>query len=166
MHEVAVCCLLVIVLLAAAGGIPRPAVSRTPGSGAAVPGTADRAQAAGPSEKAARTPAQRKINSQLLYEIYRRRKEAARKGIPPEPTSVRIDRQGRALVDVRGDVTSALQTTIRALGGVIISKSAAHHSIIARVPLLKLERLAEEGAVTFIEPAAEATTVRPPGRNR
>ena len=31
-----------------------------------------------PSEKAARTPAQQKINSQLLYEIYRRRGVARR----------------------------------------------------------------------------------------
>ena len=33
-------------------------------------------QRGGASEKDSRTPAQRKINSQLLYEIYRRRGEA------------------------------------------------------------------------------------------
>lgn len=114
------------------------------------------------SEKEARTPAQRKINSQLLYEIYRRRGEAERKGIPPGPTGVTIDARGRALVDVRAPVTKALQKTIRSGGGVIISTSPVHHSIIARVPLLALEGIAEHRAVKFIEPAAEARTVRPP----
>jgi hypothetical protein len=54
--------------------------------------------------KEARTAAQRKINSQLLYEIYRRRGVADKKGIPPGPTDVRIDKAGRALVDVRADL--------------------------------------------------------------
>jgi hypothetical protein len=41
---------------------------------------------------------------------------------------------------------------------VIVSASTAQHSILAWVPLLKLERLAEETSVRFIEPAAEAKT--------
>lgn len=113
-----------------------------------------------PPEKTLRTAAQRKINSQLLYEIYRRRGEAERKGVPPGKTDVRIDALGRALVDVRADVTTALQQKIRGLGGTIVSTSRESHSIIARVPLLKLERLASNPAVRFIEPAAEAITVR------
>src|SRR5947207_15257786 len=73
-------------------------------------------QTAALSEKETRTPAQRKINSQLLYEIYRRRGEASRKGVPPGPTGVDIDARGRALVDVRAEVTPALQKTIQTLG--------------------------------------------------
>jgi hypothetical protein len=110
------------------------------------------------SEKEARTPAQRKINSQILYEIYRRRGDARRKGVPPAPTGVDVDGRGRALVDVRAEVTPALQKSIRSIGGVILSSSAEHRSIIARVPLLELERLAGESTVRFIEPAAKATT--------
>ena len=49
-------------------------------------------------EKEQRTPAQQKINSQLLYEIYRLRGEAAQKAVPPGPTGVKIDARGRALV--------------------------------------------------------------------
>jgi hypothetical protein len=55
-------------------------------------------------------------------------------------------------------VTAALQKTIRSLGGVITSSSPEHHSIIGRVPLLKLEQLAGDSAVRFIEPVARATT--------
>jgi hypothetical protein len=118
-------------------------------------------QPAVPSEKEARTPAQAKINSQILYEIYRRRGEADSKGVPPGPTGVDVDARGRALVDVRAEVRPALQKTIRSLGGVIISSSVEHRSIIARVPLLKLERLAGDSAVRFIEPMARATTNHP-----
>ena len=125
-----------------------------------------RAQTALSSEKEARTPAQRKINSQLLYEIYRRRGEAQRKGVPPGPTGVDIDARERALVDVRADVTPALQKTIQALGSVIQSVSPEHRSIVARVPILKLEQLAEDAAVRFIEPAAEAKTSRPAGASK
>jgi hypothetical protein len=115
-------------------------------------------------EKEGRTPAQQKINSQLLYEIYRLRGEAVRKGVPPGPTGVTIDGRGRALVDIRVDPTPALQNKIRRAGGVVLSTSARDRSVIARVPLRKLETLAADPAIRFIEPAAEATTVREPAR--
>ena len=111
-------------------------------------------------EKSARSAAQRKINSQLLFEIYRRRGEAEQKGVPPGDTGVKIDGRGRALVDVRAEVTPALLDTIRGLGATIVSLSRGSQSIVARVPLLKLERLAANSAVRFIEPAADAITVR------
>jgi hypothetical protein len=111
-------------------------------------------------EKERRTPAQQKINSQLLYEIYRLRGEAERNAVPPGPTGVKIDTRGRALVDVRADPTPALQNHIRRSGGLVLSTSARGRSIIARIPLLKLEALAADPAVLFIEPSAEATTGR------
>ena len=76
-------------------------------------------------EKSQRTPAQQKIGSALLYEIYRARGEAERKGVPPGDTGVRIDDHHRALVDVRAAVTPALHRSIRRLGGVTLSSSAA-----------------------------------------
>src|SRR4051794_31263580 len=93
------------------------------------------------SEKESRTPAQRKINSQLLYEIYRLQGTAARKQVPPGPTIVRIDAKKRALVDVRSVVTPALRKKILAAGSAIVSSSTELHSIVAWIPLLQLERL-------------------------
>ena len=110
------------------------------------------------SEKDARTPAQQKINSQLLYEIYRRRGEAVKKGVPPGETGVKIDKKGRALVDVRVEVTPAIERAVREAGGTIVSTSPPYHSVIAWIPLLKLETLAENPAVRAIEPTAEAMT--------
>jgi len=128
--------------------------------------TAPAAQPPEVSEKAARTPAQQKINSQLLYEIYRHRGEAPRRQTPQETTGVRIDARGRALVDIRAEPTAALQTHIARHGGVVLSTSARDRSILARVPLLKLESLASDPAVLFVEPAADATTNRPPHARR
>jgi hypothetical protein len=121
-------------------------------------------QAAAASEKDGRSAAEQKINVQLLHEIYRRRGEAEQRGVLPGPSGIEIDTRGRALVDVRANVTTALEKSIRTLGGTIVSTSSEHRSIIARVPLLALDRLANEPTVTFIEPAAEARTTRSPRR--
>jgi hypothetical protein len=121
------------------------------------------AQPPAADEKSVRTPAEQKINSQLLHEIYRARGVAAQKGVPPGDTGVRVDARGRALVDVRAPATAALFRTIRRRGGVVVSSSKTHQSTIARIPLLELEALAADPSVRFIEPAAEAATVRQPG---
>jgi len=103
-------------------------------------------------DKASRTPAQRKIDSQLLQEI--ERATSAPNG--PRTTAVKIDRRSRALVDVRADVTQELQRTVRRLGGSIVSTSPAYRSVIAWVPLLKLEELAAGAPVQAISPASQA----------
>jgi hypothetical protein len=117
-------------------------------------------QRATPSEKESRTPAQQKIGSQLLYEIYRLRGEARQKGVPEGPTLVRIDAKKRALVDVRAEVTPALEKKLNALGATIVSTSREYHSIVAWVPLLALERIAADRTVTAIGMAARAQTAR------
>jgi hypothetical protein len=115
------------------------------------------AQPPGPprSEKETRTVAQQKIDSQVLYEIYRRRGIAKEKGVPDAKTDVKVDAQGRALVDVRAEVTPALQKTVTSLGAAIVSTSPEARSIVAWVPLLKIERLAEEAAVRAVVMKAE-----------
>jgi hypothetical protein len=122
------------------------------------------APAAGPapqhdrrSEKEARTPAQAKMDSQLLYEVYRARGTARQHGVPPGPTTVRIDSGQRALVDVRAEVTPALRKRIQTLGGTIQSTAPRYRSTIAWIPLRRLERLAQDAAVYAITPAAEAS---------
>ena len=115
---------------------------------------------AAPSEKETRTAAQQKIDSRLLYEIYRKRGQAEAKNVPPDATRVRLDKSDRALVDIRAAVTPALIAKVKKSGGTVVSSSAQYHSIIARVPLLQLERLAGDPSVRAISPAADASTVR------
>ncbi len=112
------------------------------------------------NEKRNRTAAQRKIDSQLLYAIYRQRGEAEAKGVPPGELLVRYDAKGRAIVTVRAIVTSSLLARIRKLGGEVISSSKQLNDIRAHVPLENIERLAALKDVRAILRAEEATTNR------
>jgi hypothetical protein len=72
-------------------------------------------------EKRERTPAQQKIDTQLLYAIYRERGEAEAKGVPAGELPVKYDNKGRAIVSIRARVTKALLAKIEKLGGKIVS---------------------------------------------
>jgi hypothetical protein len=109
-------------------------------------------------EKDQRTPEQQKIDSQLLYAIYQMRGEAEAKGVPTEPIPLEKDAKGRVLVDIRAPVTKKVRARIEKLGGTVVSSSDKYHSIIAYLPLGKLERLAGSKEVQFIAPKAQAMT--------
>ena len=129
-----------------------------------------RAQAAAPSpgiatqiralqaEKQARTPAQRKLGSQLLYAARMRRGAPAAEGVPTLRTELAIDAGGRTLVDLHAEVTPSLLARIEAAGGEIVSQVAAAGAIRARLPLDVLEALAAEPGVRSIRPADRAMT--------
>ena len=109
-------------------------------------------------EKESRTPAQKKIDSQLLYAIYQMRGEAAAKGVPTEPIVLRRDAKKRVLVDIRSELTRALTSRLKRTGSKIVSVSANDHSVIAYVPLQQVEKIADLKEVRFISQPAEATT--------
>ncbi|MBZ5704479.1 MAG: hypothetical protein LAN63_03940 [Acidobacteriia bacterium] len=103
-------------------------------------------------DKAARTPAQRKISSQLLCALY-----------PPKTPlrakpRLRTDSEGRVFVDIRGKVTDKLIACVGKMGGKVVSHSERYNSILAYVPLEKLEKIAGLRQVKAIRPAAEAMT--------
>ena len=102
--------------------------------------------------KEARTPAQRKVISQLLDAARQQsepsvsvRQEAADTDPVAEPESV--------TVDIRADVTPAVLARIRALGGTLVNSVAKYQTIRTRLPLAALEPLATLEAVQFIRPA-------------
>ena len=101
----------------------------------------------------ARTLAQRKINTRVLSAIYRRRgdQRAAVIGQPRE--TIAVDRHGRAYVDVRATVRPELEKKMKALGGIVVSRSSPYDSILGWMPLQTLERLAADPGVRAIEPA-------------
>lgn len=107
-------------------------------------------------EKDQRTPEQQKIDSQLLYAIYQMRGEAEAKGAPTDPIQLEKDDKGRVLVDIRVPVTKKILARIGKLGGTVVSKSEKYHSIIAYLPLGKLETLANSREVKFIAPKAQS----------
>ena len=117
-----------------------------------------RAQRTAPPDREsrdARTVAQKKISPRVLSAIYRRRGDLQGKAVAKDPTSVQVDRHGRALVDVRAQVRPELEKKIKALGGIVVSTSRTYDSIVGWMPLQTLERLATDPGVRAIEPAAQ-----------
>ena len=115
------------------------------------PGTTDRQIKARLAAKAQRTPAQRKVSSQLLDA--RRAAVAARRQAKGEVVEDEL-----VMVDIRADVTSAVLARIRALRGTVINSVARYRAIRARLPLEAVEKLATLDAIQSIRAADEATT--------
>ena len=109
------------------------------------------------AQKAQRTPAQRKLSSQLLDLVKSQPPQAAEGGAhrrdSDKPTLAKL-----VTVDIRADVTPALLARIRALGGTVINSVPKYRAIRAQLPLHAVERLAALDAVRTIRPADEAVT--------
>jgi subtilisin-like proprotein convertase family protein len=112
------------------------------------------------AEKSARTPAQRKIDSSLLYARSGRFNTTLAGGKDPAKqikSLHQIDAQGRYLVDLKANM-SALRGRIESLGGAIVDAGPSHAR--AWLGLDHLEDLAAEPAVAWIHPAFQAMTWR------
>lgn len=121
--------------------------------GAALLVPAVRAERVGPEKREARTLAQQKIDDRVMTEVRRRRGDTAMRGVKNGANGVRVDRHGRAFVDVHAPVSDPLQKKITALGGRVVSASANYQTIEVWMPLLTIERLAHDGTVRSITPA-------------
>jgi subtilisin-like proprotein convertase family protein len=117
------------------------------------------------AEKEARSPLQRKIASHLLYARDARLPGYTGKNPDVQPLH-EIDADGRALVDLKGDVTPYTLELIEKLGGTVVARSELNQSARAWISLEHLETLAAQPDVTAIRPAFAATTRRAaPPRN-
>ena len=106
--------------------------------------------------KAQRTPAQRKVSSQLLPA---RRTQVYGVASRQAPDTTATDEM--AMVDIQADVTPEVLARIRALGGTIINSIGRYRAIRANLPAAAVEPLATLEAVQSIRPADVAVT---PGR--
>ncbi len=112
------------------------------------------------AEKDARTPAQRKIDSNLLYTIKMNRGEPIAAGIGALQTVVDVGADSTTVVDIVAHQPDSLTDTIRSLGGEVIDLQPAYRSVRARMPLQKLETLAGISSVIFVQSKQEAITWR------
>ena len=110
-------------------------------------------------EKKSRTPAERKISSQLLQAVRESTGKQMVEGVNLRPANVRADAAGNLQIDINASVTPALLARINALGGKIIYASAKYHSITAKVNLSMVQAIARFTEVRQIRPAAKAHTV-------
>ena len=106
-------------------------------------------------EKAARTPAQQKISSRLLYAVKIYGGELENGEGPMRRSSVELDKDGATIVDIKAQVTEEVLARIEALGGTVMSSFPQYQAIRARIPLSEIEALAEMPQVILIRPADE-----------
>ena len=110
------------------------------------------------AEKASRTPAQQKMDSQLIYAL----KQSLNQVIAPGVTNLRVlvqsESDGRVWVDVKATVTQDLLDFIQSSGGSIVSSVPAFQAVRALVPLSLTETLAGRADVQFIQAAVPHRT--------
>jgi hypothetical protein len=109
-------------------------------------------------EKAARTPAQKRMDSQLVHALKHNRGEAFAPGAPNVQMDVKMEADGRVLVDINATVTPELLSLIQAGGGQVMTSVPQFRSIRALVTLTQLETLAGSTNVNYIRRASEAYT--------
>ena len=109
------------------------------------------------AEKATRTPAQKKMDSQLVHAARILRGEII-VGVPRLQPFLKLQGDGRVLVDIDATVSEALLAEIKAGGGQVIVSIPALKSIRALISPQLAEGLAGRADVRFVRPAVEATT--------
>ena len=111
-------------------------------------------------EKLARTAAQKKIDSNLLYKIKMERGERIAVGVDTLETGLTVDDKGYIEVDIVADVTKRLLRKLTAVKAKIIVSLPEYRSLRASVPITAIESLAGLREVYFINPKQTAITSR------
>jgi len=106
-------------------------------------------------DKASLTGAQRKLSSDLLLSSRAERCRALGHAVPATRSPIRIDEDGLTLVDLKTKVTEDLLTRIRDLEGIVVNSFPQHDTMRARLPMARLEALAESPDVKSIRAADE-----------
>ena len=118
-------------------------------------------------DKLQRTPAQRKLDSHLIYAARMSRRQEVVPGIASLPKVwdlLRMDIQGRVEVDIQAKVSDDLLALLAALGGRVEAAYPAYGSVRAWLPLTAVETAAAITAVHWIAPAATPLLNREPRR--
>ena len=108
------------------------------------------------SEKASRTPAQRKMSAHLVHASKIIRGQPVHPDLPVPPgalAAVHMDARDNVEVDVRGEITPTLLEYVRILGGTLVNSFPEYHSLRARLPLLVVELLAARPEVIEVQPS-------------
>jgi Subtilase family len=141
------CCTAVVALLGATEAASQASKQISPSAARQIEKLLD--------EKATRTPTQRKIGSDLLLNQATPRGGATLKSVPELRSEVAIDEAGRTEVDIKGEVTVQLLQRIEDVGGVIVSSFPQYQAVRARLPLERLEEVAELDEVRSIRRAEQ-----------
>jgi hypothetical protein len=116
------------------------------------------------ADKAARTPVQRKIDSQLIYAARVAAGQPIANGVGTISQPVALAADGLVAVDIRAEATATLLNQLAAIGMEIDEVSAAYRSIQVRVAPARVEEIAAIPEVVAIVPKQERITSAVPGR--
>ncbi len=111
-------------------------------------------------DKQARTAAQKKISSKLIYTARMLQGLPAAPDVPSLETGVDVDGDGNVLVDITADVTDGFLAQLKDQGASLYGSYPAYRSVRALVPAARLESIAGWPNVIFIGPKQEAMTAR------
>jgi len=116
-------------------------------------------------EKESRTPAQQKLDSQLVYAVKMARGEPIAAGVTRLDVKLATDStdRGRLTIDVRADLSDPLLQQLRAMNVDVVSASSAYGSVRLQATLDQLEAIAALPQVIFIQSKQEALTSRVAG---
>jgi uncharacterized repeat protein (TIGR01451 family) len=109
-------------------------------------------------EKNSRTPAQQKIDSNLLYTMRMLRGQAPAPGVPFLYTGVDLDENNNMVVDIAANVTDSLLQQLNSAGALVWYANADFHSIRAVISPDELENIAASPDVIFISPKIGSIT--------
>ena len=108
------------------------------------------------TEKVARTPEQRKLDSQLLYLLREVTGQSAVAGVPTLKARVERETDGRVLVDISAEPSVELAKAITSAGGTVIYESPRWKSVRASLPPTALISIAARSDVKFIRQGTKA----------
>ena len=105
-----------------------------------------------------RTPTRQKLNSQLQDALRAPLQKPTAAGASRLQTTDPDAKNERVMVDIRAEVTPAVLTRIRELGGTVIASVSKYQAIRAQIPLRAVVMLAALDEIRTIRPADEART--------
>ncbi len=109
-------------------------------------------------EKASRTPAQQKIDSNVLYTIRMLAGKPAAPGVSYLYTGVDLDASDYIVADIVAHITDALLGQLNAAGAQVLYVNRSLRSIRASIPPEQIEALAASPDVIFISPKQNSMT--------
>ena len=105
------------------------------------------------ADKAQRTKAQQKLDSQLIYQARMKATGVVHPAAPKLRPSLTIEADGRIKVDIKATVTPELLSAIQTAGGTILSSVPTYHAVQAVLPVENMETIAARSDVVFVGPA-------------
>jgi len=106
-------------------------------------------------EKAARTTAQQKIDSQLIYATKMARSEPIAPGVSTLQVGVDPNDQGKVIVDITASVDEQLLRMLANNGARVLVSEPDYHNVRVEVSLDRLEDIAASSSVRIIQPKQE-----------